>query len=132
MGHEARLLGVGQFRQARGQSSAATAEGTDEHGKRLFSLGKWAIPVTLVAVVYQVLAVINLAWPRSSVYDLTGHTWWLKWSAVLFIGITLVVGYLVHLRLRGGKVHIPHAWHHHHAEAPMEGPAVALAEPEGA
>ena len=28
---------------------------------------------------------------------------------MLFIGITLVVGYLVHLRLRGGKVHIPHA-----------------------
>ena len=104
-----------RFRHARGQASAATAEGTDEHGKRLFSLGKWAIPVNLVAVVYQVLAVVNLAWPRSSVYDLTGHTWWLKWSAVLFIGITLVVGYLVHLRLRGGKVHIPHAWHHHPA-----------------
>jgi len=62
-----------------------------------------------VAVVYQVLAVVNLAWPRSSVYDLTGHTWWLKWSAVLFIGITLVVGYLIHLRLREGKMHIPHA-----------------------
>jgi hypothetical protein len=52
---------------------------------------------------------------------------------VLFIAITLVVGYLVHLRLRGGKVHIPHAWHHHHAaEAATGGPAVALAEPEGA
>ena len=42
---------------------------------------------------------------------------------------TLVVGYLVHLRLRGGKVHIPHAWHHHHAAEPA---TVALAEPEGA
>jgi amino acid transporter len=119
-----------RFRHARGQASAATAEGTDEHGKRLFSLGKWAIPVTLVAVIYQVLAIINLAWPRSSVYDLTGHTWWLKWSAVLFIGITLVVGYLVHLRLRGGKVHIPHAWHHHPAAEPAA--AAALAEPESA
>ncbi len=75
------------------------------------------------------LAIINLAWPRKSVYDLTGHTWWLQWSAVLFIAVTLVVGYLVHLRLRGGKVHIPHAWHHHHAAEPA---AVALAEPEGA
>ena len=107
-----------RFRHARGRASAATAEGTDEHGKRLFSLGKWAIPVTVVAVIYQVLAVVNLAWPRSSVYDLTGHTWWLKWSAVLFIGITLVVGYLVHLRLRGGKVHIPHAWAHQPAAEP--------------
>jgi amino acid transporter len=121
-----------RFRHARGQASAATAEGTDEHGKRLFSLGKWAIPVTLVAVIYQVLAVVNLAWPRSSVYDLTGHTWWLKWSAVLFIGITLAVGYLVHLRLRGGKVHIPHAWHHHPAAEPAAAAGASLAEPESA
>ena len=121
-----------RFRHARGEASAATAEGTDEHGKRLFSLGKWAIPVTLVAVVYQVLAVVNLAWPRSSVYDLTGHTWWLKWSAVLFIGITLVVGYLVHLRLRGGKMHIPHAWHHQPAAEPTAAAAASLAEPESA
>ena len=55
-----------RFRHARGHASAATAEGTDEHGKRLFSLGQWAIPVTVVAVIYQVLAIINLAWPRSS------------------------------------------------------------------
>jgi urea carboxylase system permease len=126
-----------RVRHARGTASAATADGTDEHGKRLFSLGRWAIPVNLVAVAYQVLAIVNLAWPRSSVYDLTGHTWWLKWSAVLFIGITLAVGYLVHLRLRGGKVHIPHAWLHHAAAdpAPAAGPVVspaALAEPEGA
>src|ERR1700761_1213720 len=101
-----------RFRHARGRVSAATAEGTDEHGKPLFSLGRLAIPVTVVAVAYQALAVVNLIWPRGSVYDLTGHTWWLKWSALLFIGITLAVGYLVHLGLRAGKVHIPHAWHH--------------------
>jgi urea carboxylase system permease len=122
-----------RFRGTRGQASAATADGVDEHGKRLFSLGKWAIPVNVLAVGYQVLAVINLAWPRSSVYDLTGHTWWLKWSALLFIGITLAVGYLVHLRLRGGQVHIPHAWHHHADEsAPALVESGVLPEPEGA
>jgi hypothetical protein len=107
-----------RFRGTRGDKSAAIEEGTDEHGKRLFSLGRWAIPVNVVAVVYQVAAIINLAWPRMAVYDLTGHTWWLQWSAPLFIGLTLVVGYLVHLRLRGGKVHIPHAWLHHTATEP--------------
>jgi urea carboxylase system permease len=123
-----------RLRRTRGEESAATAEGTDEHGKRLFSLGKWAIPVNLVAVIYQVLMIINLAWPRKAVYDLTGHTWWLQWSAILFIALTLVVGYLVHLRLRGSKLHIPHAWQHQHpAEAAAGGPsAVAIAEPESA
>jgi uncharacterized ion transporter superfamily protein YfcC len=61
----------------------------------------------VVAVGYQVLAVINLAWPRSLVYDLTGHTWWLQWSAPLFIGATLIVGFFVHLRLRGRAMNSP-------------------------
>jgi urea carboxylase system permease len=91
-----------RIRAARGTPSAATADGTDEHGKPLFSLGRWAIPLNALAVLYQVVAVVNLAWPRASVYDLTGHTWWLQWSAVLFIAITAGVGVLVHLRLRAG------------------------------
>ncbi|HEX6523381.1 MAG TPA: amino acid permease [Streptosporangiaceae bacterium] len=89
-----------RIKAARGTPSAATADGTDEQGKPLFSLGKWAIPVNAVAVLYQVAAIVNLAWPRASVYDLTGHTWWLRWSAVLFIAIMFLVGYLVRLRLR--------------------------------
>jgi urea carboxylase system permease len=117
-----------RFRHARGEESAATAEGTDETGKRLFSLGRWGIPINLVAVVYQVLMIINLAWPRKAVYDLTGHTWWLQWSAILFIAATLIVGYLVHLRLRGGKLHIPHARLQH----PVAETAPLLAEPESA
>jgi len=97
---------VHRIRAVRGTPSAAIAEGTDEDGKKLFSLGPWGIPLTLVAVVYQVLAIINLAWPRSLVYDLTGHTWWLQWSAPLFIGIVLVVGVVVHRALSKGTVTI--------------------------
>jgi amino acid transporter len=94
---------VHRVRAARGIPSAATVEGADEAGKPLFSLGKWGIPVSVLAVAYQVLAIVNLAWPRASVYDLTGHTWWLRWSAPLFIGITVIIGYLVFRWLR------PHA-----------------------
>jgi urea carboxylase system permease len=91
---------LARIRAARGRPSAATADGIDEHGKPLFSLGRWAIPLTVIAVLYQAGMIVNLAWPRASVYDLTGHTWWLRWSAVLFIAITVVIGYLVHRRLR--------------------------------
>jgi urea carboxylase system permease len=94
---------VHRVRAARGIQSAATAEGADEAGKPLFSLGRWGIPVSVLAVAYQVLAIVNLAWPRASVYDLTGHTWWLRWSAPLFIGLTVIIGYLVFRWLR------PHA-----------------------
>jgi urea carboxylase system permease len=98
---------VHRIRAARGRPSPATADGLDEQGKKLFSLGRWGIPVTVAAVAYQVLAVVNLAWPRALVYDLTGHTWWLRWSALLFIAAVLVIGLFVHLRLRGNAMSSP-------------------------
>ncbi len=117
-----------RIRSARGQASAATAEGTDEHGKKLFSLGKWAIPVNVVAV--------DLPGRRDRQPRLAAQVRLRPDRAHLVAAVerrpvhraTLVVGYLVHLRLRGGKLHIPHAWHHH----PAAEPAAALAEPEGA
>jgi uncharacterized ion transporter superfamily protein YfcC len=54
----------------------------------------------VIAVVYQVVMFVNLVWPRASVYDLTGTTWWLQWSAILFIALTIVVGAAIHLRNR--------------------------------
>jgi urea carboxylase system permease len=81
--------------------------GVAEDGLPLFTLGTWGTPVNVVAVVYQVVMVVNLLWPRSEIYDLTGGTWWLKWSALLFIAATLAVGALIHWRNRvrhGGAI----------------------------
>jgi urea carboxylase system permease len=93
--------------KARAEPNTAAETQADETGRPLFSLGRWGIPLNLIAVVYQVIAIVNLAWPRKSVYDLTGHTWWLQWSAVLFIALTLAVGALVRLRLRKNAAEIP-------------------------
>ena len=87
--------------------------GFDENGKPLFSLGRWGILVNAVAVVYQAIMVVNLMWPRVFIYDLTPDgTWWLQWSAVLFVGLTLVVGagYFIarQLHTRIDLVHVPH------------------------
>lgn len=111
LGVTAPLL-MSRIRQARtgaaaGDGIPGTESVTDEAGKPLFSLGRWGIPVNVIAIVYQVIAIVNLAWPRKSVYDLTGHTWWLQWSALLFIALTLVVGVLVHTRLRKNAATLP-------------------------
>jgi amino acid transporter len=89
---------------------AGMPSGVDESGKRTFTLGRWGVPLNIAAVVYQVGMIVNLAWPRPEIYDLTGKTWWLQWSAVLFIGITLAVGFLVHLRNRSrdGAIELSH------------------------
>ena len=74
--------------------------GVAEDGKPLFSLGRYGVPVTVVAVLYQIGMIVNLLWPRSAVYDLTGRTWWLQWSALLFLGLVLLTGAAIHLRTR--------------------------------
>jgi urea carboxylase system permease len=96
------------------------SDGVDEDGRPLFSLGRWGVPVTTLAVLYQVGMVVNLLWPRAAVYDLTGETWWLQWSALLFIGLALVIGaaYFAsqRLHLRISLRHLPHS----HAPEPVD------------
>jgi urea carboxylase system permease len=90
--------------------SGGLEQGVAEDGRPLFSLGRWGIPINVAAVLYQVVMVVNLVWPRAAIYDLTGDTWWLKWSALLFIVLTLAVGAVVHWRNRirhGGAIMLP-------------------------
>ncbi|MCU1656954.1 MAG: putative amino-acid permease, partial [Pseudonocardiales bacterium] len=56
---------------------------------RLFSLGRWGIPVNVVAIVWGVFMAINLGWPRQKVF---GTTWYLQYFPELFLGGAIVVG----------------------------------------
>lgn len=76
-------------RRLRGQF---TADGTDETGAPLFSLGRWGVPVNALALVYGLFMTVNLAWPRATVYDPAGGHWYFQWFTLLFLGVTLVAG----------------------------------------
>jgi urea carboxylase system permease len=65
-----------------------------------FSLGRFGLPVNIVAVVYGAAMMINIGWPRASVYDLEGGHWYLQWFALLFFLGTLVVGVIAFLAKR--------------------------------
>uniref|UniRef100_A0AAU3HWB0 Amino acid permease n=1 Tax=Streptomyces sp. NBC_01393 TaxID=2903851 RepID=A0AAU3HWB0_9ACTN len=69
-----------------------TADGTDETGAPLFSLGRWGVPVNALALVYGLFMTVNLAWPRAAVYDPAGGHWYFQWFTVLFLAVTLVAG----------------------------------------
>ncbi|MGI5471368.1 APC family permease [Streptomyces sp. CA-132043] len=59
-----------------------------------FSLGRWGLPVNILAVVWGVGMIINLAWPREAVYNATPpHHWYLRWGAVLFVGAVALGGF---------------------------------------
>ena len=42
------------------------------HGKPVMDLGRWGIPVNLIAAVMGTLLVINIGWPRAEVYNPPG------------------------------------------------------------
>lgn len=67
---------------------------TPEPGQ--FSLGRWGVVVNVLAVSYGALQMINLAWPRASVYDPAGGHWWLQYFSLLFVGGALVAGLIAY------------------------------------
>lgn len=73
-----------------------------DHGP-YFSLGRWGTLVNVGAVIYGAVVAVNIAWPRSAVYDalagtkdasghvIPGHWYW-QYIALLFIGIVFLIG----------------------------------------
>jgi urea carboxylase system permease len=68
-----------------------------DHGP-YFSLGRWGLPVNLLAVLYGLAMTINLAWPRAAVYG-SDH-WYFQWGAILFVAVVVGVGLGLFLRYR--------------------------------
>src|SRR5262250_996301 len=60
-----------------------------DHGP-YFSLGRWGLPVNLLAVIFQVFIMINLAWPRAQVYG--NDRWYYQWGAFVFVIPLGVIG----------------------------------------
>ncbi|WP_416958771.1 amino acid permease [Streptomyces sp. Agncl-13] len=82
------------LRRVRGEFEV---EGTDETGARLFSLGRWGVPVNALALLYGLVMTVNLAWPRAAVYDPAGGHWYFQWFTVLFLAVTVAFGALYRL-----------------------------------
>ncbi|WP_033414637.1 APC family permease [Actinomycetospora chiangmaiensis] len=57
-----------------------------------FSLGRWGLPVNLLAVLWGIAMTVNLAWPRNEIYNATEpFHWYLQWGGVLLPAIILGV-----------------------------------------
>jgi urea carboxylase system permease len=59
-----------------------------------FTMGRWGFAVNVVAVLWGAGMALNLAWPRSSIYNATEpFHWYLKWGAFLFVGAVMIGGF---------------------------------------
>jgi urea carboxylase system permease len=85
----------------------------------LFSLGRWGVPVNVLAVLWGALMVVNLGWPRTKVF---GDSWYLQWCPELFLAATAVLGALAYAVAR------PHRRLHLHLHLPEGAAVAALAE----
>ncbi|MEV6878838.1 amino acid permease [Amycolatopsis sp. NPDC051128] len=66
-----------------------------------FSLGRWGVPLNIAAVLYGIAMIVNIAWPRAEIYDLSGSgSPWMLLFPIEFVGGALVVGWLCRRRLR--------------------------------
>jgi len=72
-----------------------------------FSLGRWGLPVNVVAVVFGVFLLVDVAWPRPEVYDPDGGHWYLQYSSLLITGGALVLGALAYTVMRRQQTAAP-------------------------
>jgi urea carboxylase system permease len=52
-------------------------------------LGSWGVPINVIAVVWSVILIVNIGWPRARFY---GDEWFQQYAAPLFTGLLLLIG----------------------------------------
>jgi urea carboxylase system permease len=65
--------------------------GTSRRPDGLFSLGRWGLPINALAVVWGILIVVNVGWPRAEVY---GEAWPRRFAAPLATAAMLGAGWI--------------------------------------
>ncbi|MDG5806896.1 amino acid permease [Streptomyces ossamyceticus] len=98
-------------------------------GDGRFSLGRWGVLVNALAVLWGTGMTLNLIWPRASVYNATEpFHWYLRWGAVLFVGLIAGGGFAYYWFVQRHKTGVL-AEHAMTATGTAAGPSAA--EPSG-
>jgi amino acid transporter len=71
--------------------------GSDQVSHGVFSLGRWGVPVNLVAIVWGVFIVVNMSWPRVEIY---GNDPWGQYAAVIATVLLLGSGLFYYLAVQ--------------------------------
>jgi urea carboxylase system permease len=58
-----------------------------------FSLGKWGLPINILALIWSSFMVINVSWPRTSTY---GVLWYNKYAAWIYTAGLICIGVIIY------------------------------------
>jgi urea carboxylase system permease len=73
-------------------------------GTKRFSLGRLGLPINIAAVIWGILLIVDLIWPRGSVYNATPpFHWYLRFGPLIAITILVVGGSLYYVRRVRGR-----------------------------
>jgi amino acid transporter len=102
----------------------------DAKERGFFTLGRWGLPINLIAVGWGVFMALNLIWPRKDVYNATEpFHWYLQYGAMLFIGVVFFGGLAYYWFVQRHKTGVLAS---HAFESPSPAVAEASAVPESA
>ncbi len=70
-------------------------------GEGHFHLGRWGLPVNVVAVIFGAGLLVNVGWPRAEIYDPDGTSWVLQHLALVFVVGAFLLGLVAYRIMRG-------------------------------
>lgn len=70
---------------------SSTRKGVDPDAR--FTLGKWGIPVNILALIWSSFMVINVSWPRTATY---GTEWYNQYAAWIYTAGLICVGVFIY------------------------------------
>ena len=69
----------------------------DDGSKAGFSMGKWGLPVNILAVLWGGAMTLNLIWPRTEIYNsVPPFEWYLQWGGVIFVAVVTAGGVVLY------------------------------------
>jgi urea carboxylase system permease len=72
-----------------------------------FSLGKWGLPVNIIAVVFGAVLMIDVGWPRAEVFNTGNGPWEMTWFAPLFVIAATLTGAIAYKLMHKQDVLVP-------------------------
>ncbi|GAB2474969.1 amino acid permease [Jatrophihabitans fulvus] len=72
----------------------------NNHGP-YFSMGRFGLPLNIVAVLFQTVVTVNLAWPRPDVYG--SEHWYFQYGAFVFIAVIVAIGGIYYATTQHGR-----------------------------
>lgn len=70
-----------------------TLEGNNRDAEVRFSLGKWGLPINILALIWSSFMVINVSWPRAATY---GSDWHQQYSAWIYTAGLICFGLIIY------------------------------------